>query len=53
MRITIAGGGPAALYFAILMKKQDPRHEITIFERDGRHDTFGWGIVFSGKTCCF
>ena len=50
MRINIIGGGPAGLYFAILMKKSDPRHEITIFERNGPDDTFGWGVVFSGKT---
>jgi anthraniloyl-CoA monooxygenase len=50
MRINIIGGGPAGLYFAILMKRQEPSHQITIFERDGPDDTFGWGIVFSGKT---
>ena len=49
MRITILGGGPSGLYFAILMKKLDPGHEITIVERDGPNDTFGWGIVFSGR----
>ena len=53
MRITIAGGGPAGLYFALLMKKQDPAHEVILFERDGRHDTYGWGIVFSGQTLRF
>lgn len=50
MKIIIIGGGPAGLYFAILMKKLDPAHGITIFERDGPHDTFGWGIVFSDRT---
>ena len=49
-RITIIGGGPAGLYFAILMKKADPGQEITIYERNGPDDTFGWGVVFSGKT---
>jgi anthraniloyl-CoA monooxygenase len=53
VRIHVVGGGPAALYFAILMKKQDPAHAITIFERDGPDDTFGWGIVFSGRTYRF
>jgi len=53
VRIHIVGGGPAALYFAILMKKQDPAHAVTIFERDGPDDTFGWGIVFSGRTYAF
>ena len=50
MRIKIIGGGPAGLYFAILMKKANPSHEIEIFERNGPDDTFGWGVVFSGKT---
>ena len=50
MRITIIGGGPAGLYFAILMKKADAAHQIKIYERNGPDDTFGWGVVFSGKT---
>ena len=50
MKINIIGGGPAGLYFAILMKQQDPAHDITLFERDGPDDTFGWGIVFSDQT---
>ena len=50
MKINIIGGGPAGLYFAILMKKIDPAHEINIYERDGAADTFGWGIVFSETT---
>lgn len=50
MKINIIGGGPAGMYFAILMKKADPSHEITVYERNGPDDTFGWGVVFSGKT---
>jgi len=50
MNINIIGGGPAGLYFAILMKKADPSHRIHIYERNGPDDTFGWGVVFSGKT---
>jgi anthraniloyl-CoA monooxygenase len=50
MKINIIGGGPAGLYFAILMKKADPARRIRIFERNGPDDTFGWGVVFSGKT---
>jgi len=50
MKINIIGGGPAGLYFAILMKKADAAHQIRIFERNGPNDTFGWGVVFSGKT---
>src|SRR3954470_18535548 len=50
MKITIIGGGPAGMYFAILMKAAHPAHQITIYERNGPDDTFGWGVVFSGKT---
>ena len=50
MKINVIGGGPAGMYFAILMKKADAAHEITIHERNGPDDTFGWGVVFSGKT---
>ncbi|HYW70632.1 MAG TPA: FAD-dependent monooxygenase [Pyrinomonadaceae bacterium] len=50
MKITIIGGGPAGMYFAILMKQANRAHEITIYERNGPDDTFGWGVVFSGRT---
>src|SRR6476469_5665279 len=50
MKINIIGGGPAGMYFAILMKRADATHDITIYERNGPDDTFGWGVVFSGKT---
>src|SRR3990172_5773955 len=53
MKINIIGGGPGALYFAILMKKQTPAHAITIMERRGPTDPLGWGIVFSEKTMLF
>ena len=38
------------MYFAILMKKLDPAHEITILERNRLDDTFGFGVVFSDAT---
>jgi anthraniloyl-CoA monooxygenase len=50
VKITIVGGGPSGLYFAILMKKLDRANEITLLERDAPNDTFGWGIVFSDQT---
>jgi anthraniloyl-CoA monooxygenase len=53
MKINIIGGGPAGLYFALLMKKQNPAHSITVFERNGPNDTFGWGVVFSDKTLSY
>jgi len=50
MKINIVGAGPSGLYFGILMKRLNRKHEITIYERDGPNDTFGWGIVFSDQT---
>jgi anthraniloyl-CoA monooxygenase len=50
MRIACIGGGPAGLYFALLMKKQNPAHDITVYERNRAGDTFGWGVVFSDQT---
>jgi anthraniloyl-CoA monooxygenase len=50
MKISVIGGGAAGLYFAILMKKAQAAHRIKIYERNGPNDTFGWGVVFSGKT---
>ena len=50
MKISCIGGGPAGLYFAILMKKFDASHEITVYERDQPGDTFGFGVVFSDAT---
>ena len=50
MRIVSIGGGPAGLYFALLMKKAEPRADIRVIERNRPDDTFGWGVVFSDET---
>ena len=50
MRILCLGGGPAGLYFALLMKLQNPAHQITVIERNRPFDTFGWGVVLSDQT---
>jgi len=49
MRITCIGGGPAGLYFALLMKQRDPANQVTLIERNAASDTFGWGVVLSDQ----
>ncbi len=50
MKIACIGGGPAGLYFGLLMKLQDPSNEVVVIERNRPYDTFGWGVVFSDAT---
>ncbi|MCU0887362.1 MAG: bifunctional salicylyl-CoA 5-hydroxylase/oxidoreductase, partial [Rubritepida sp.] len=50
MRIAVIGGGPAGLYFAILMKRDRPDARVTVVERNRADDTFGFGVVFSDAT---
>ncbi|WP_408595978.1 bifunctional salicylyl-CoA 5-hydroxylase/oxidoreductase [Limnohabitans sp.] len=50
MKIVCIGGGPAGLYFGLLMKQRNPAHDITVVERNRPYDTFGWGVVFSDAT---
>lgn len=50
MNIVCVGGGPAGLYFGLLMKKRHPDYAVTVVERNRAGDTFGWGVVFSDQT---
>ncbi len=50
MRIAVIGGGPAGLYFAILIKRDRPDAHVTVVERNQADDTFGFGVVFSDQT---
>jgi 2-polyprenyl-6-methoxyphenol hydroxylase-like FAD-dependent oxidoreductase len=45
MKIACVGGGPAGLYFALLMKLRDPKHDITVFERNSADSVPGWGVT--------
>ncbi|MBE8596207.1 bifunctional salicylyl-CoA 5-hydroxylase/oxidoreductase [Xenorhabdus sp. BG5] len=48
--IVCIGGGPAGLYFSLLMKLQNPDNRVVVIERNRPYDTFGWGVVFSDAT---
>jgi anthraniloyl-CoA monooxygenase len=50
MKTAIIGGGPAGLYFAILLKKLRPETDVTVYERNRADETFGFGVVFSDAT---
>ena len=50
MNVAIVGAGPAGLYLAILLKRDNRRHRVTVYERNRLEDTFGFGVVFSDET---
>ncbi len=50
VNVAIVGAGPAGLYLAILLKRDDPSHQVTVYERNRVEDTFGFGVVFSDET---
>ncbi|MBT5072504.1 MAG: bifunctional salicylyl-CoA 5-hydroxylase/oxidoreductase [Kordiimonadaceae bacterium] len=50
MKISVIGGGPGGLYFALLTKKAKPDWDIEVFEQNRPDDTFGFGVVFSDDT---
>lgn len=53
MKIAVIGGGPAGLFFAYLMKRAEPAHDIVVVERDPAGATYGWGVVFSDVALAF
>jgi anthraniloyl-CoA monooxygenase len=53
MKIRIIGGGPAGLFFAYLMKRDDALHDVRVYERDPENATYGWGVVFSDVALAF
>ncbi len=50
MRITVIGGGPGGLYFALLTRKRRPDWTVEVVEQNREGDTFGFGVVFSDET---
>ena len=50
MNVAVVGAGPAGLYLAILLMRDDPSHRVAVYERNRVEDTFGFGVVFSDET---
>ena len=53
MNILIVGAGPAGLYLAYLLQRQDAGHRIRIVEQNPPDATFGFGVVFSDRALDF
>lgn len=53
LKIRIIGGGPAGLFYAYLMKRDDASHDVRVYERDPEDATYGWGVVFSDVALAF
>lgn len=50
MDVTTIGGGPGGLYASLLLKEANPDWNITVYERNPRGVTYGWGIVLPNRT---
>ncbi len=53
VRVLVAGAGPAGLYFAYLLKRQQRQARIRIAEQNPPDSTFGFGVVFSERALEF
>jgi 2-polyprenyl-6-methoxyphenol hydroxylase-like FAD-dependent oxidoreductase len=53
MNVAVIGGGPAGLYFSLLLKQRHPDDHIVVHERNEKGATYGWGVVFSDIALSF
>jgi 2-polyprenyl-6-methoxyphenol hydroxylase-like FAD-dependent oxidoreductase len=49
VRIACVGGGPAGLYFSLLMKLWNPANDVIVLERNKEGATRGWGVTMERK----
>ncbi|OZI71989.1 FAD-dependent monooxygenase [Bordetella genomosp. 12] len=49
MKIAVIGGGPAGLYFAMLVRKRQPAWSVTVVEQNPPDATFGFGVVMASS----
>lgn len=47
MKVAVIGGGPAGLFFALLMKRHGLATDVRVVECDPEGATYGWGVVLS------